>query len=41
MDLPGEYKDYEAFRLADHDELCIDEYIYNGQEIQLTASKCN
>lgn len=41
MNLSGEYKDYDAFRLADFDEFCIDEYVYNGQEMQLTASTCN
>ena len=41
MDLPGDIKDYDAFRLADFDELCIDEYIFNGKELQLTATKCN
>ena len=41
MQLSGEYKDYEAFRLADHNELCIDEYVFNGQEIKLTATNCN
>jgi len=41
MDLSGDIKDYDAFRLADFDELCVDEYAFNGKELQLTAAKCN
>jgi len=41
MNLSGDIKDYDAFRLADFDELCIDEYVFNGKELQLTAAKCN
>ena len=40
MQLSGDLKDYNAFRLADFDELCIDEYVFNGQELKLTGSDC-
>lgn len=41
MELTGDLKDYNAFRLADHAELCIDEYVFDGDRIRLTAANCS
>ena len=41
MELPNDLKDYNAFRLADHDDLCIDDYVFDGKELKLTTSTCN
>ena len=40
MKLPNDLKDYNAFRLADYADLCIDEYVYDGNQIKLTATNC-
>ena len=40
MELPNDLKEYNAFRLANCDDLCIDDYVYDGKELKLTASTC-
>ena len=41
LELPNNIKEYDAFRLADHCELCIDEYKWTGDELKLTGSDCS
>lgn len=41
MELTGDMKNYDAFRLVDHADLCIDNYRYNGEKIVLTATDCS
>jgi len=41
MEFPNDIKDYNAFRLADHSDLCIDEYRWNGEKMILSSANCS
>lgn len=41
LKLTHDPKDYEAFRLADYNELCIDDYEFVNGKLRLTDSWCS
>ena len=40
LELSHSPNEYQAIRFADHEELCIDEYIYKDNSLKLTDSNC-
>lgn len=41
LDLKHDPSEYQAFRMEDHSQLCVDDYIYKDEELQLTDSFCD
>ncbi len=41
LDLKHNPSEYQAFRMDDHAQLCIDDFIYKDDELLLTDSFCN
>lgn len=41
LDLQHPAKEYQAIRLMDDTEFCIDDYVYEDERLKLTSSNCS
>lgn len=41
LDLQHDPRQYQAFRMPDFGQLCIDDYVYKNGTLQLTSSNCD
>lgn len=41
LELSHNPSEYQAIRLPDYDQLCIDEYVYKNNVLMLSGSDCN
>ena len=41
LKLQHDPRQYQAIRLANFDELCIDDYMFENGELKLTSTKCH
>lgn len=40
LELTHNPKEYQAIRFADHEEVCMDEYVYSDGRLKLTSTNC-
>lgn len=40
LQLERKPSEYQAVRLPDYEEFCIDEYIYKDDQLKLTSTNC-
>ena len=40
LELKHKPSDYQAIRLADFDDFCTDDYVWDGENLKLTCSDC-